>query len=143
MKISPVPGRTRLGLGFVAAATLFALTAGSAWAPTVPPTPARTYVTNGPVYAVVHSGGTAYIGGSFTKIGGQTRNRIAALDAGTGQATPWNPDADGTVRALGVSGQVVYAGGGFTRIGGQPRNRVAALDENGAATSWNPDANGP
>ena len=40
------------------------------------------------------SGSTVYAGGSFTSIGGQARNSIAALDATTGAATSWNPNAD-------------------------------------------------
>ena len=69
------------------------------------------------------SGSTVYAGGEFTSIGGQTRNYIAALDAGTGAATDWNPNASGgifqpLVLALAVSGSTVYAGGSFTSIGG-------------------------
>jgi hypothetical protein len=84
--------------------------------------------------------------GSFTTIGGQPRNNIAALDATSGLATSWNPNANGGVSALAVSGNTVYAGvsfaGGFTTIGGQPRNNIAALDAtSGLATSWNPNAN--
>ena len=95
------------------------------------------------------SGPTVYAGGDFNSIGGKARSSIAALDATTGAATSWNPDAVGgdedfaSVRALLVSGSTVYAGGGFYQIGGQARNGLAALDAaTGAATSWNPDANG-
>jgi hypothetical protein len=35
--------------------------------------------------------GIVYASGGFTSIGGQRRNGIAALDANTGLATPWNP----------------------------------------------------
>jgi hypothetical protein len=92
------------------------------------------------VYALGVSGSTVYAGGTFTSIGGQARNYIAALDAGTGQATPWNPSADGLVQVLAVSGSTIYAGGAFNSIGGQPRHSLAALDANtGQATSWNPN----
>src|SRR5450756_316767 len=70
----------------------------------------------------------------------QTRNRIAAIDAATGEATSWNPNANGAVYALAVSGTTVYAGGWFTSIGRQTRNYIAALDASGNATSWNPNA---
>jgi hypothetical protein len=107
------------------------------------------WITDGYVDAVVRDGGTIYIGGGFTWVGpatgggGQARLNIAALDAATGAATPWNPNADGIVLALAVSGSTVYAGGEFTGIGGHPRNRVAALDATtGVATAWNPNANG-
>jgi len=140
--------------------------------------PDRTFVTNGPVQAVVRSGDTMYIGGRFnqvgprtgfgvevardgtlpmeqqevsggeglvkavapdgsggwyigglfTSIGGQPRNRIAALDAADGTATTFDPNADRTVEALAVSGDTVYAAGRFSLIGGLPRNNLAALD---------------
>jgi hypothetical protein len=95
------------------------------------------------------SGGTVYVGGSFTSIGGQPRNRIAALDASTGTATAWDPNANNNVNTLaiappipGISGSTVYIGGGFTTInGGTTRNRIAALDAStGTATVWNPNA---
>src|SRR5450756_1999771 len=70
----------------------------------------------------------------------QTRNRIAAIDAATGEVTSWNPNANGAVYALAVSGTTVYAGGWFTSVGRQSRNYIAALDASGNATSWNPNA---
>jgi hypothetical protein len=90
------------------------------------------------------SGSTVYVGGLFTSIGGQSRNNIAALDAVTGAATAWDPNADSEVNVLAVSGSTVYAGGLFATIGGQTRNHIAAVDATtGAATTWDPDANGP
>jgi hypothetical protein len=101
------------------------------------------------VVALAVSGTTVYAGGNLTTIGGQTRNCIAALDAATGLATSWNPNASGwdfpgsSVQALAVSGTTVYAGGFFTTIGGQTRNAIAALDAtSGLATTWNPNATG-
>jgi hypothetical protein len=105
--------------------------------------PNATSGSNAAVLSLAVSGGTVYVGGDFTSIGGQPRNYIAAIDAVTGEATSWNPNADSTVRALAVSGGTVYAGGFFTSIGGQPRNYMAALDAmTGEATSWNPNAGG-
>jgi hypothetical protein len=85
------------------------------------------------------SGSTVYAGGSFTNIGGQARNRIAALNAGTGTATAWNANSDNLVSALAATGATLYAGGNFSSIGGQNRAHLAALNlVTGAATSWNP-----
>src|SRR5204863_1140366 len=88
---------------------------------------------NTTVYALAVSGSTIYAGGDFTSIGGQSRNKIAALDATTGSATSWNPNATGgafgsSVFALAVNGSTVYAGGFFNNIGGQARKGIAALD---------------
>ena len=100
------------------------------------------------VNALEPSGRIVYAGGSFTRIGGQARNGLAALDATTGRATSWNPRAG--ANALAVSGTTVYAGGGFKSsygepsIGGQPRDYLAALDATtGRATPWNPSPVAP
>ncbi len=111
----------------------------TAWNPNV------TASNNG-VYTLVVTDGTVYAGGWFSNIGGQNRNNIAALNASTGLATDWNPDAGfssfGSVNTLAVTNGTVYVGGQFTNIGGQDRNHIAAIDViTGAATDWNPDAN--
>jgi hypothetical protein len=63
------------------------------------------------------------------------------LDATSGLATAWNPDANNAVRALAASGSTVYVGGDFTSIGGQSRGRIAALDAgSGVAMAWDPNA---
>jgi predicted small secreted protein len=72
------------------------------------------------VYSLAVSGATVYAGGAFTRIGsigGQSRNYIAVLDATTGEATAWNPNASSGVLSLAVSGTTVYAGGAFNSIG--------------------------
>lgn len=98
---------------------------------------------NGRVYVLARDGATIYAGGDFTAIGGQGRDRIAALDAATGDATAWNPVSDGSVRCLSASGGRVIASGYFANIGGAARGRIAALDAGtGAATAWNPGADG-
>jgi len=83
-----------------------------------------TYPT---VYCMTPDDGTLYIGGSFTAVGGLTRNYIAALDTAAGMPTAWDPNADNIVEAIAVDGGTVYAGGKFTSIGGTARSRVAAL----------------
>jgi len=91
---------------------------------------------------LILSGSVVYVGGSFTTIGGQVRNSIAALDINTGLATAWNPNANNYVRTLAISGSTMYAGGDFTAIGGQSRNRIAVIDTiTGLATGWDPNAN--
>ncbi|HXJ65324.1 MAG TPA: hypothetical protein VNN79_16335, partial [Actinomycetota bacterium] len=101
---------------------------------------------NNNVLALAVSGSTVYAGGQFSgvnAIGGVDRNYIAALDATTGAATSWDPNASGFVEALAVSGGAVYVGGGYNSIGGADRNDIAALDSGtGVATSWDPNADG-
>ncbi len=94
-----------------------------------------------PVFALVSTGATVYVGGDFYQVGGEFRSRIAALDPLTGAATAWNPNADGPVKTFAVSADTVYVGGGFAAVGGQPRSNIAAIDAStGLATSWNPGA---
>ena len=125
-----------------AIATLDSATgAATSWDPHPSGGGAVNYPTH--VSALAVFGSTVYAGGLFTMVGGETRNNVAAIDAVTGAATSWNPNADGYVFDLAVSGSTVYAGGYFTSIGGQSRNHIAALDATtGTATSWNPNAGG-
>jgi len=95
------------------------------------------------VRALAVSGSTVFAGGHFCSIGGQPRRHIAALDATTGAATAWDPNANDAVLSLALSGATVYGGGWFSSIGGQARAYIAALDATtGAATAWDPDADG-
>jgi hypothetical protein len=107
---------------------------------------------NSSVEAIEVSGNIVYVGGTFTptpvvpnSIGGQPRNNIAALDASTGLATPWNPNVNAAVHTLALAGSTVYAGGEFDSAGGEtPRNNIAAFNETtGAITAANPNVNGP
>ena len=98
-------------------------------------------VIGGYAGSLILSGNTLYIGGFFTNVNGQVRNRLAALDATTGALLNWNPDASAEVRALVLGGNTLYAGGAFTTVGGLTRNRIVALDgATGLPTSWNPGA---
>jgi hypothetical protein len=104
---------------------------------------------NGTVWVSIPDGsGGWYIGGDFTSVGGQTRNRLARINS-NGTLHDWNPNAtNGVIYALALSGSTVYAGGNFGgatshRIGGKYRNRIAALNvSDGTATDWDPNANG-
>ncbi len=105
----------------------------------------QTWMTDSGVHSIVATPTTVYIGGEFTNLYPNPygtwigRAALAAIDAVTGQATDWNPGANGFVNSLVISGTTLYAGGDFTIIGGQPRNRIAAFDlTTGLVTDWNP-----
>lgn len=85
---------------------------------------------NGEVRAMAVSpdGTSLIIGGTFTRVGTQLRNRLAKIDLATGAVTAWNPGASAVVRALAVSGTRVYAGGAFAVIGGRSIVNLAAID---------------
>jgi hypothetical protein len=99
--------------------------------------------TPGSVLSMVVSGNNVYIGGALSQIGAPgnvvTRNKIACVDAVTGNATSWNPNANGNVNKLLLVGTTMYVGGAFGTIGGSTRNGLAAISTaTGTATSWNP-----
>ena len=93
---------------------------------------------NGTVFAIaVQADGKILVGGGFTddSIGGQTRNRIARLDATTGLADSFNPNANGDVFAIAVQADgKILAGGGFTqhrRTDAQPHRPARSHDRLG------------
>src|SRR5688572_17029924 len=55
---------------------------------------------DGGVYTLLLHEGVLYVGGDFTHIDGQARNRLAAFDVATGQINSWDPNARARVTAL-------------------------------------------
>ena len=98
----------------------------------------------------IQADGKVLAGGTFSTIGGQARNYIARLDATTGAADSFNPNANNIVRSIAVqSDGKILVGGDFNvfysaiTIGGQTRNGIARLDAvTGLADSFDPNANG-
>jgi hypothetical protein len=72
---------------------------------------------SGTINTIASSGTTVYAGGYFDSIGGQSRTGVAALDATTGRALPWNPAISGIVNILAVSGSAIYLGGSWSGQG--------------------------
>jgi uncharacterized delta-60 repeat protein len=91
---------------------------------------------------VVQADGRILVGGTFTSIGGELRNRIARLDPTTGLADSFNPNADNRIISMVVQADgKILVSGGFTTVGGQARNNIARLDPNtGLADSFDPNA---
>ena len=101
--------------------------------------------TNGAVYDIQTDGSTLYIAGTFTTVGGTSRQRLAAIDPATGALRPgFRADADNTVFHLSRVGSTLYVGGAFTTIGGAARTRAAAVstDTGAVDASFNPVIDG-
>ncbi|CUR58560.1 putative LamG domain protein jellyroll fold domain protein [metagenome] len=70
-----------------------------------------------------------YIAGSFTTVGGVTRNRVAAVNPTTGALiTSFNANVGSTVNAVAASSSAVYIGGAFTRVGGVTKSYLASVN---------------
>src|SRR5436190_4640397 len=79
--------------------------------------------------------GKIVVAGSFTGLGGQSRNHVARLDPATALADSFNanlPHQSSFVKsvALQADGKILI-GGGFTTINSQTRNRIARLEIDG------------
>ena len=79
------------------------------------------------VSTLLFSGSKLYAGGNFSGIGGATRGNLASLDPVTGNATPWNPNADSPVTGVAAGTGGVYTVGAFLSVLGQLRDGLAAL----------------
>ena len=87
--------------------------------------------------------GRRIIGGNFVSVGGQTRNRVARLNAdGSLDAGFIDPNVTGggvTESAIEPDGKIII-GGQFTSVGGQTRNYLARLNADGSLdTSFDPN----
>lgn len=102
------------------------------------------------VYALATTADHVIAGGSFTNIGGEDRNRIAALSKATGMSEPtWNPNSNGPIYALNyeldpMGSFRLFVGGSFSNIGGFARNNIAELNTTTGAAERNvkPNTNG-
>jgi beta-propeller uncharacterized protein DUF5122 len=97
--------------------------------------------------AVARDGATAWVAGDFTNIGGQARNKLAAVhtDGSVDSAFNPGPGSGAVVSALTLSedNSRVYFGGTFDHVKDEVRNNLAAVDaRTGALTAWDPNATG-
>lgn len=75
------------------------------------------------------------LGGSFSSVGGQTRNRVARLTADGTLDASFVPNVDASPRsvrdiAIQADGKILI-GGSFRTVGGQTRNGIARLNADG------------
>ena len=84
------------------------------------------------------------VGGDFTTLAGQTRNRIARLNADGSLDATFDPNASDIVYTLALQpdGKLLL-GGKFFTISGQSHRRIARLHADGSLdTAFNPNAVG-
>ena len=99
-------------------------------------------ITNGTVNAVVVSGTTLYMGGSFTAVGPTTGTGVP-IDGSTGAAVSGFPRVNGLINAVvsdGTGGW--FIGGQFTTVGGVARANLAHVLADNSVSPWNPGASG-
>ncbi len=90
-------------------------------------------------------GSKLYIGGEFSKVNEQPRNKLAAVDLVTGAVDPaFNPDPDNDVYALAIVGGRLVAGGKFTSAPRTTVNHLAAVNAvtGVASTTWGAGVDG-
>jgi len=92
----------------------------------------------------VHAvGGSVYVSGFISSVGGKARNFVAELDPTTGVATDWNPDPANDVWCIATDDSLVYLGGWFQSIGMRVRHNLAAFNlKTGLVLDWNPSPDG-
>ena len=104
------------------------------WAPTLN--------AQGMTIAASADGCTIYVAGDFDQVSGQSRSRIAAINATTGAVLPFNPRANSRVNAIALNGNTVYYGGAFSTAGNPTftaRGHLAGANATtGALLPWTP-----
>jgi hypothetical protein len=82
-----------------------------------------------------------YVAGDFARIGGQTRDSLARIDARSGAlSSAFKHAITGRPYAMAAAGGRLYLGGAFTAVDGQSRTRLAAfaLGTGALDTRWKP-----
>ena len=100
------------------------------------------------VSAIAVRDNALYLGGNFTSMSGQPRNRIAKVSLDGTLDQSFNPNATGGhipgVDTIVITSSDIYVGGDFSTIGGQPRIDLAKLNPitglvDGGRQSFDPD----
>jgi len=100
------------------------------------------FVNDDILVAIPDREGGWYIGGRFTEVAGEPRNRLAQIDA-RGRLTAWSPSTNNSIHALAFDDNIIYAGGAFSQANGEQREHLAAFDTDGDLLGWNPGTNNP
>jgi hypothetical protein len=131
---------------FVLAAGLATVLCATATA-TAPPTilPAGSFVFDGQVTAVTHSGGNIFVSGAFRGVRKPTGGGLIVSATGSGGADPAQfPQVAGAVLDVAADGSGGwFVGGDFTHVGGLARSGLAhILADRTVDPAWNPAPNG-
>lgn len=103
-----------------------------------------TIPTSGQVSVLISDGsGGWYIGGQFTTVGGETRNRLAHIESDGSLDANFDPNMNNTVLGLVLTADesTLYVAGQFTSVGGNASYaRLVALDtsDGSVITAFNP-----
>lgn len=106
---------------------------------------ADTTGTNPKVTSLAVSGDRLYVAGKYTGIDGAAKQKLAAVDASSGNLLDWGPWLNGGVNEVRVSpdGETVWVGGEFTKIRGVERPYFGGIDaDTGQPTAFNGLNNG-
>lgn len=129
-------GGTFTAIGGQSRNNIAALDASTGLATTWDPNITNNLGNTPKVDCIAINGSTVYVGGELiSNVGATARNNIAAIDASTGSATPWNPNPDGYVYAIipDPASQLVYIGGYFTNILSATSSNLGAVTNPGDA----------
>ncbi|MCA8917522.1 MAG: putative Ig domain-containing protein [Planctomycetes bacterium] len=91
---------------------------------------------NGSVHAIAIQGGTVYLAGSFSLLGGMTRERFGATDL-NGTVMAFSASPSGTGWAVAADGSAVLGAGDLGLLNQQARTRAACVT-GGVLNSWQP-----
>lgn len=94
------------------------------------------------VDAMVMSGSSIFIGGSFTSVNGVARGYIAEVGTDGALDLSWNPGLNLSATAIALDGSTVFVGGNFTTVGNVSRKYLAAINTDGTLGAWDPNPNG-
>ncbi|WP_415909472.1 delta-60 repeat domain-containing protein [Oleiharenicola sp. Vm1] len=106
---------------------------------------AFTSEEDGTIWATaVEASGSVLVGGTFSTLGGQTRQNLARILSDGTIDPDFHPALDGGVYALAVqSDGKILVGGAFTQVGDTDRPYLARLNADGSLdTSYSPGPNG-
>lgn len=97
---------------------------------------------NNYVMTILQANNQIYIGGNFTEIMSNPRERLASFSL-EGNLNSWAPKANNIVRSMASDGQQLLIGGDFTLLNASTRPFAGAVDLNEGTTKiFNPMPNG-